>query len=69
MTPGARVAATIELLNEIMDGAAESGRGRPADLVATLYHRLGVGGSSQINDRLGREVPLIQGEVIRQLLA
>ena len=42
---------------------------RPADLVATLYHRLGVGGSSQINDRLGREVPLIQGEVVRQLLA
>lgn len=42
---------------------------RPADLVATLYHRLGVDGSSQINDRLGREVPLVQGEVIRQLLA
>lgn len=42
---------------------------RPADLVATLYHRLGVPAASHIHDRLGREIPLVQGEVIHSLLA
>ena len=37
MTPGARVAATIELLDEIVSRALEGERGRPADLVANAY--------------------------------
>jgi len=41
---------------------------RPADLVATLYHQLGVDPHSVISDRLGREVPLVQGEVLTSLL-
>ncbi len=39
MTPGARVAATIELLDEIVSHALDSERGRPADLVANAYFR------------------------------
>lgn len=41
---------------------------RPADLVATLYHQMGVEPESSLRDRLGREVPLIRGEVLRPLL-
>ncbi|NDH63036.1 MAG: RsmB/NOP family class I SAM-dependent RNA methyltransferase [Alphaproteobacteria bacterium] len=39
MTPGARVAATIELLDEIVSRGLMSERGRPADLVANAYFR------------------------------
>src|SRR5262249_19255918 len=37
MTPGARVAATIELLDEIVSRALAEERGRPADLVANAF--------------------------------
>ena len=39
MTPGARVAATIELLDEIVSRSAKDGEGRPADLVANAFFR------------------------------
>ncbi len=55
MTPGARVAATIELLDEIVSQATESERGRPADLVANAYFRtrrfIGGGDRRAINER------------------
>jgi hypothetical protein len=41
---------------------------RPADLVATLYQQLGVDPHTLIIDRLGREIPLVSGEVLRGLV-
>jgi uncharacterized protein (DUF1501 family) len=40
----------------------------PADLVATLYHQMGVDPHTVITDRLGREVPLVHGEILKGLL-
>ena len=56
MTPGARVAATIELLDAIMDGASGIGRGRPADLVANAFFRarrfIGGGDRRAVSERV-----------------
>lgn len=41
----------------------------PADLIATLYHLLGVPSETQIRDRLGRPHPLVVGKKIDELLA
>ncbi len=40
----------------------------PADLVATIYHQLGIDPHSLIHDRLGRPVTLCEGEVLQALL-
>ncbi len=42
---------------------------RPADLAATIYHCLGLGEAPTIVDKIGREVPLTEGEVLHSLLA
>ena len=51
MTPGARVAATIELLDEIVSNA-----GRPADLIANAYFRarrfIGSGDRRAVSERV-----------------
>jgi len=56
MTPGARVAATIELLDEIVSRSAEGQRGRPADLVANAYFRtrrfIGSGDRRAVSERV-----------------
>ena len=55
MTPGARVAATIELLDEITGQSLMEKRGRPADLVANAYFRsrrfIGSGDRRAVADR------------------
>jgi uncharacterized protein (DUF1501 family) len=40
----------------------------PADLVATIYHCLGVDPHTEIRDRLGRPVTLCEGQVIEPIL-
>src|SRR5258708_34974617 len=56
MTRGARVAATIELLDEIVSGALMEERGRPADLVANAYLRarrfIGSGDRRAVSERV-----------------
>ncbi len=56
MTPGARVAATIELLDGIMEGAAAGERGRPADIVANAFFRgrryIGGGDRRAVSERV-----------------
>ncbi len=42
---------------------------RPADLAATIYEQLGVPASSLITDKVGRDIPLCEGESISSLLA
>jgi hypothetical protein len=41
----------------------------PADLVATVYHALGVDPRLQIHDRLGRPVTLCDGQILNAILA
>ncbi|MFM9066590.1 MAG: DUF1501 domain-containing protein, partial [Planctomycetota bacterium] len=41
----------------------------PKDLLATMYHLLGINPHTQILDRAGRPLPLVDGTVIRQALA
>jgi 16S rRNA (cytosine967-C5)-methyltransferase len=56
VTPGARVAATIELLDEIVSHSLMGERGRPADLVANAYFRarrfIGGGDRRAVSDRV-----------------
>lgn len=42
---------------------------RPADVVATIYHCLGVDPKSTIKDRLERPVPICEGEPITEILS
>jgi hypothetical protein len=42
----------------------------PADVVATIYHCLGIAGDLELQDRLGRPFQLVPwGSLIRELLA
>ena len=44
-----------------------SGRVRPEDFTATIFHALGYEPDTLIHDNLGRPLPLSRGEVIRQV--
>lgn len=41
----------------------------PKDLLATMYHLLGIDPHTLIHDRQGRPLPLVEGEVIREALS
>jgi len=41
----------------------------PKDLLATMYHLLGIDPHTQIQDRQGRPLPLVEGQVIGEALA
>lgn len=41
----------------------------PKDLLATMYHLLGIDPHTLIHDRQGRPLPLVEGNVIREALA
>jgi hypothetical protein len=43
------------------------GRVQPQDLTATIFHGLGYSPATEINDTLGRPLPISRGEVIRQV--
>jgi uncharacterized protein (DUF1501 family) len=44
------------------------GRVTPPDLLATIYHCLGIRPDTEIRDPVGRPVPITRGEVVRQVL-
>jgi hypothetical protein len=46
----------------------KDGRVQPPDLLATVFHCLGVRPDAQIRDALGRPVAVTRGEVIRQVM-
>lgn len=52
-----------------MGGAPRDGRVLPPDLLATLFHCLGIPPETELHDRLGRPFPAARGEVIREILA
>ncbi len=41
----------------------------PKDLLATMYHLLGIDHKLMVHDALGRPLPLVEGEVIHEVLA
>jgi hypothetical protein len=41
----------------------------PKDLLATMYHLLGIDHHTQVHDRLNRPLPLVDGEVIKDVIA
>jgi hypothetical protein len=41
----------------------------PKDLLATMYHLLGIDPHTQVQDRQGRPLPLVEGSVIQECLA
>jgi Protein of unknown function (DUF1501) len=41
----------------------------PKDLLATMYHLLGIDPHTQVRDRQGRPLPLVEGSLIREALA
>jgi hypothetical protein len=42
----------------------------PKDILATLYHLMGIDHRTAITDRTGRPVPLLgEGEVVHEMLA
>ena len=42
----------------------------PKDILATLYHLMGVDPHTQLIDRIGRPTPLVaEGEVVKEMLA
>ena len=65
ITPGQIVGSTTR------DGAEPHDRPlAPGDLLATIYHTLGIDHQQTIPDRLGRGIPLVpQGEPIRELVS
>jgi hypothetical protein len=59
----------------VVHGASDSigafprdGRVLPPDLLATIFHCLGIGPETEIHDPQGRPLPLTRGEVIRQVV-
>jgi len=41
----------------------------PKDLLATMYHLLGIDHHQMVHDALGRPLPLVEGHVINEVLA
>jgi hypothetical protein len=54
--------------SDSIGGLPKDGLVLPQDLLATVFHCLGVPPSSEIHDAQGRPIPLTRGEVIRQVL-
>ncbi|MBI1830619.1 MAG: DUF1501 domain-containing protein [Planctomycetes bacterium] len=49
-------------------GAPRDGRVLPQDLLATIFHCLGIAPDSEYQDAQGRPIPLSRGDVIRQIV-
>jgi arylsulfatase A-like enzyme len=41
----------------------------PKDLLATMYHLLGIDHHQLVHDSLGRPLPLVEGKVVGEILA
>jgi uncharacterized protein (DUF1501 family) len=53
--------------SDSMGAQPKDGRVGPEDLSATIFHCLGLNPAMEIRDRLGRNVPISRGEVVRRL--
>src|SRR5262249_38997730 len=54
--------------SDSMAGLPRDGRVMPQDLLATIFHCLGIRPDAEDHDAQGRPIPLTRGDVIRQVL-
>jgi uncharacterized protein (DUF1501 family) len=54
--------------SDSIGGLPKDGRVMPQDLLATIFHCLGIRPDAEIHDSQGRPIPLTRGEVIRQIV-
>jgi hypothetical protein len=54
--------------SDSIGGFPRDGRVMPQDLLATIFHCLGMRSDAEYQDTLGRPLPLSRGEVIRQII-
>ncbi len=50
-------------------GEPQDGLVRPPDLLATIFHCLGIAPETELHDPLGRPFPVARGDVVREVLA
>jgi hypothetical protein len=55
--------------SDALGGEPKDGVVRPPDLLATIFHSLGIPPSTELHDPLGRPFPIARGETIREILA
>jgi hypothetical protein len=60
---------TVHGASDAIGGYPHDGRVAPQDLTATIFHCLGLSPHLEIEDTLGRPLPISRGDVIRQILA
>lgn len=63
VTRGNIVGATDKIGGDVADRPVS-----PKDLMATMYHLLGIDHRTTIQDRQGRPLPLVNGEIVEELL-
>jgi len=61
---GAIVGASDKQAGEVLDRPIS-----PKDLLATMYHALGIDHRQLVHDALGRPLPLVDGEIVHEALA
>jgi hypothetical protein len=54
--------------SDSIGGYPRDGRVMPQDLLATIFHCLGIRPDTEIHDVQGRPIPLVRGQVIRQVV-
>ncbi len=59
---------TVHGASDSIAGFPRDGRVMPQDLLATIFHGLGMPADAEYQDSLGRPIPLSRGDVIRQIL-
>lgn len=60
---------TVHGASDSIAGYPRDGRVMPQDLLATIFHCLGIGPDAEYQDATGRPIPLTRGDVIRQVIA
>ncbi|MCC7425072.1 MAG: DUF1501 domain-containing protein [Planctomycetaceae bacterium] len=55
--------------SDAIGGYPKEGKVAPEDLTATIFDRLGIAPQTEIQDTLGRPIPISRGEPIRSILA
>lgn len=54
--------------SDALGGSPRDGLVRPPDLLATIFHLLGIPPATELHDRVGRPFPVARGEIIHPIL-
>jgi hypothetical protein len=55
--------------SDAVGGEPKDGLTRPEDLLATLYHQLGLDLNTEYHDKLNRPIPISRGQIIHPIIA